>query len=553
MKSLSISLFFLLLSPVFTASFAGPDEFRVVIHQASGEEIVLYENSRALVVGVSDYAKGWSRLPHAVRDGSMVAGSLRRRGFTVKTLFNPDGKELKEALSMIESEIGGSEDRLLFYFAGHGETVTGEDGKEYGYIIPVDAPKLAKNRDEFLEKAVSMQSVAALVENSQVRHALFLFDCCFSGSIISSECVSMELTRESLTFPARQFITAGAKDEEVPDVSIFTYCLLHALDNDGDLNGDGYMTATELSTFLSDNVIMRSHNTLHPQYGRIHNPGKDRGDFVFVLQTFEHEAREKHTSDEGDSLYFNHSESETDRSDPVSMIAGIEFAYIPGGYFTMGSPLSEEGRDNDEDPVREVRVKPFYMQTTEVTQRLWKAVMGYNPSEFRAEDHPVERVSWNEVREFIRRLNELDPGRDYRLPSEAEWEYGCRAGSDSRFPWGDDPNYENLDLFSWTQAGFIGRTYPVGQKLPNCWGLFDMHGNVFEWCDDWYHRSYAGAPDDGSAWLSPVRMHRVFRGGGSVLVTWEYNARRCRPAYRGRGRPSSRYYDLGFRLVKSVR
>jgi len=327
---------------------------------------------------------------------------------------------------------------------------------------------------------------------------------------------------------------------------------LHALDGDADLNGDGYMTASELSIYLRDNVMKRSHGINNPQYGRINNSGNNPGNFVFLLEPLE-------------PVLIKENNNNTKKRRPVKespayrydinynpVLPDFNFTYIPGGSFQMGSPPSEEGRDDDESPQFEVTVKQFNMQTTELTQFQWKQIMGYNPSCFKGDNLPVEQVSWNDIQAFLRRLNRIDPGKHYRLPSEAEWEYACRAGSNTRFPWGDDNEYAALDLFSWTIVGYTGQTYPVGQKLPNAWGLYDMHGNVYEWCEDWYHRSYAGAPVDGSAWLSPVGSQRIYRGGGSVIQEWGYNARRCRSAYRSRGRPTIRYDDLGFRLVREV-
>ncbi len=527
----------------------------MVLRTVTGDEVIRYENSSALVIGVSDYNNGWQRLPHAVREAEAVADALERRGFIVRTSTNPTSVELKEVLANSMNRTGGGEDRLIVYFAGHGETIIEQDGgdrREQGYIVPIDAPKLAGNKERFLEKAVSMESIAVAAANSTVKHALFVFDCCFSGAILSGGWSETETDSQSLVQPARQFITAGGKDEEVPARSIFTYCLLQALDGDADLIGDGFITAMELSVYLRDNVVQRSRNTLHPQYGRILDPENNSGDFVFRLEPLITSIQKQQNDDPKSEHSSINLPVYVVEDDFKSEIPEFEFTYIPSGRFVMGSPHSEAGRDADEGPQRKVYIKAFEMQTCEVTQLHWKQVMGYNPSFYSGDSLPVEQVSWNQVQEFIRRLNAIDPGKDYRLPSEAEWEYACRAGSGTRFPWGDDPKYCALEMFSWTSVGFTGRTHPVGRKRPNSWGLYDMHGNVFEWCRDWYRGNYEDAPADGSALESPVGSHRVYRGGGSVISSWEYNARRCRSAYRNRGRPTSRYFDVGFRLVRGA-
>lgn len=530
-------------------SIRSEDRHEVEIHSLSGKRIVLYESSYAIVIGVSDYKYGWQHLPNALRNAEAVAEALKRRHFNVMTIFNPTGSELKEVIDSLTVRNGSENDRFIFYFAGHGETITEPGQVERGYIVPVDAPNPKKYPDRFLSKAISMRNIADAAKASEVKHALFLFDCCFSGSILSHGWSESGTNHQDFDNPARQFITAGAKNERVPDNSIFTYCLLAALNDNADLNGDGFITASELSIYIRDNTLFRSKSSLHPQYGRIHDPRNNRGDFLFRI-----DLPKTKPIDQIRAEVSIHTENDTTTNDNLSiLLPDFRFTYIPAGRFKMGSPLSEKGRDDDEGPVHQVEIKPFYMQTTEVTQRLWKAVMGYNPSFFMADVLPVEQVSWNEVQLFLQRLNELDPGKDYRLPTEAEWEYACRAETTTRFPWGNDVGYHSLDIFAWITGGADGRTHPIGQKRPNAWGLYDMHGNVFEWCQDWYHDDYYGAPEDGSAWVSPVGEYRAHRGGSSVMTAWEYNARRSRSAFRSRSKPASRHYDLGFRLVKEVK
>ena len=206
---------------------------------------------------------------------------------------------------------------------------------------------------------------------------------------------------------------------------------------------------------------------------------------------------------------------------------GMKFTLIPAGEFEMGSPPDEMDRYSDEGPVHHVTIEnAFYMGRYEVTQKQWREIMGDNPSYFTGENLPVEEVSWDDVQEFIKKLNEKEGTDRYRLPSEAEWEYACRAGTTTRYSFGDSKS--KLDDYAWYRwsKNSGSKTHPVGQKKPNPWGLYDMHGNVWEWVQDSWHRNYNSAPTDGSAWEGDG-ARRVGRGGG-----WCERARSCRSAHR---------------------
>ena len=251
--------------------------------------------------------------------------------------------------------------------------------------------------------------------------------------------------------------------------------------------------------------------------------------------------------------------STQDRLKTYTNSIGMEFVLIPAGEFMMGSPSNEEDRASDEGPVHRVTISnDFYMGKYEVTQKQWREVMGDNHSYFKGDDRPVEFVLWDDVQEFIRKLNEKEGTDKYRLPSEAEWEYACRAGTTTRYSFGDDES--RLGEYAWFGEDLdAGSTHSVGQKNPNPWGLYDMHGNVWEWVQDEWHYDYKGAPSDGSAWEDGSGstwdawgdgsgFSRVFRGGG-----WLYDAMYCRSAYRSCSDPGNRYnYLLGFRLLQET-
>ncbi len=213
---------------------------------------------------------------------------------------------------------------------------------------------------------------------------------------------------------------------------------------------------------------------------------------------------------------------------------GMKFKLLRPGSFIMGSVEGAE----DEMPVHLVTIsRPFYIGVYEVTQKLWKQIMGRNPSEFEDDRRPVENVSWNEVQKFIKKLSEKE-GIQYRLPTEAEWEFACRAGTKTEYSWGDEFNGE----YAWYRENSGGKTQPVGQKKSNAWGLYDMTGNVYEWCVDSY-----GDYSDGQL-VDPENSggtRRIGRGG-----SWNSSAEGCRSSNRGSNHPFRRFNVLGFRLVR---
>jgi formylglycine-generating enzyme required for sulfatase activity len=213
---------------------------------------------------------------------------------------------------------------------------------------------------------------------------------------------------------------------------------------------------------------------------------------------------------------------------------GMSFVQIPAGTFIMGSHSSEA--ESHEQPAHTVTIsQPFSIATTEVTQAQWKAVIGTSPSKFQGDDLPVERVSWNDAQMFIRKLNTMEATAQYRLPTEAEWEYACRAGT----AW--DLRGE-LDSVAWYAANSGGTTHPVAEKQANSWGLHDMLGNVYEWCEDW-----KGAYPDGTVTdpRGPADgFGRVVRGG-----SWLVHANRTKPSFRDFLAPDERRDDVGFRVV----
>jgi formylglycine-generating enzyme required for sulfatase activity len=247
----------------------------------------------------------------------------------------------------------------------------------------------------------------------------------------------------------------------------------------------------------------------------------------------------------------------------------LEMVLIPGGEFQMGAPETELDSQDNERPQHPVTVPTFFMGSTPVTQAQWRQVLRLalqspglisltsDPSAFTGDDRPVENVSWDAAIEFCDWLS-FATGRQYRLPSEAEWEYACRAGTPTPFHFGetigtDIANYQGTDNETMGQSGSYGRgekglyrkeTTPVKAFSANAFGLYDMHGNILEWCQDDYHDNYAKAPSNGTAWIDKKSNSKTLRGGA-----WISLPRYCRSAYRAHYFPSSRDNYIGFRVV----
>ncbi|MEO5354197.1 MAG: formylglycine-generating enzyme family protein [Magnetococcus sp. XQGC-1] len=225
---------------------------------------------------------------------------------------------------------------------------------------------------------------------------------------------------------------------------------------------------------------------------------------------------------------------------------GMEFVLIPAGSFMMGSNVASRAVSNDEIPQHPITIsRPFYLGKYEVTQSQWLAIMEQNPSKFIGGSLPVDNVSWVAVQTFIQRLNAKEGGVAYRLPTEAEWEYAARAGSDTTWYWGNSA--DEAERYAWYNSNANKQTHPVGQLQPNAWGLYDMLGNVWEWVSDRHDSKYYArsprtdptGPDTGSSW--------VYRGG-----SWSQGPRALRSANRIGRAPDFRDADMGVRLARNI-
>lgn len=544
-------VFRLLVCPVFLMILFGTDAIAGY-----------YDRSYALVIGINKYpSPKWDDLDYARGDAEAVASFLDSQGFEVIPLY--DRQATKTAIiSRMQNVLArkvGKDDRVLVFFAGHGHTET-LSGKDWGYIVPYHEGNLSS------ASYISMEELQAQSRKmGNAKHQLFVMNACYGG-LLGTKGSSVDAypgyLKEVTRRVAMQIITAGGKDEGVLDGgpgghSVFVDHFLAGLkDALADTNGDGYITFAELTSYL---VPSASNPYQTPAPGTL--PGHGLGEFVFrsprgTTRITENSrtppsSQKRRSQEPRMTVAMAPRPSSLEKGRSFTNSIGMKFVLISSGTFMMGSsPLNEPERFKDERQHRVTITKPFYMQTTEVTQDQWREVMGSNPSHFKdcGADCPVEGVSWNDAQEFIRKLNQKERADTYRLPTEAEWEYACRANSITRFCFGDSDG--KLGEYAWYSGNSSLKTHSVGQKQPNAWGLYDMHGNVLEWCQDrceWKNGVVTDTYREGI--VDPLcnkGSYRVLRGGG-----WFDNAMYCRSANRDNNSPG--YWDnyLGFRLART--
>ena len=524
----------------------------VQYQDVAGKEVGFYQNSYALVVGASAYGKGWPKLPGVVDDLNQVSKALKIHGFEVTVVRDPDHRQLRNAFNDFINNYGQAIDnRLLFYFAGHGYTKRLTYGAEMGYIVPVDAPNPDLDMSGFLAKALDMQQFEVYARRIESKHALFLFDSCFSGSIFALERAIPGHISYKTARPVRQFITSGSADETVPDTSIFRQQFLAALDGEGDVNQDGYITASELGEFLFEKVVLYSDDAQHPQYGKIRDMYLDKGDFVFLLHPSDDikkkaqkgkyyvNTKPEYTIDQKGSSRFENAkkvapkpsqESNKIKIDFTNRF-GMEFVLIEPGTFIMGN-----NNYKDESPEHKVTIsRPFYMQTTVVTDEQYRKVHNWNwdyswedaQGIKYCKDCPADFYRFDSAQDFIKKLNEKENTDKYRLPTEAEWEYSRRAGTITDYPIGNEKtiNEDIIKEYAWIEDY---PKKPVKGKKPNPWGIYGMNSYVSEWTQDRsadYESDPVRDPTGPGFWgRDSVEDRRMVRGG-RISRSFPYVAR----------------------------
>ena len=571
-----------------------------------GKPTTLYQGSYALIIGVTSYSNGWSQLPGVKEEVADVKTSLVKNGFKVEVVMDPTKAEMDKAFTDFISKNGQVVDnRLLFYFAGHGYTVKTNYGEELGYIVPVDAPNPNYDLAKFQSQSMEMAQIEIYARRLQAKHALFIFDACFSGSLFTSTRAVPAIISYKTTLPVRQFITSGSAEEMVPDKSVFGEQFIRAINGEADVDKDGYVTGSELGDFLQSTVVNYSKNSQHPQYGKIRSPNLDKGDFVFpvaggsqtvastttttrsatppaetssttatgVTSTSQPapepavaattapattKAAKSKKKDRGKEETKENPPpvtmaTETKKSEPVPVSDDlIPMVYVEGGSFNIedklpGPPSPGLPRPGLPRPSpskgKQVTVNGFYIGKYEITQKQWREITGNNPSTTAdCDDCPVENISYEDAETFLQALSSKT-GKKYRLPTEAEWEFAAQGGTQSK-----DYNFsggKDADDVGWYEKNSGRSTHAVGQKQPNELGIYDMSGNVFEWCSDWFSPVYLHS----GATLNPKGPekgdHRVIRGGG-----YKNRQGELKTNFRKGLKPDARYPDVGLRSVR---
>lgn len=558
---------FIILSVVFSGvSFAQPKENRV-----------------ALVIGNSGYKSAPLRNP--TNDARDMAAKLKGMGFTVIERNNLTVKQIGGTLREFRSKLTPGSVALVFY-AGHGVQIKGEN-----YLPAVDAD--ISSEEDVPTQSLAVRQIMDVLGDAKTRLNLVFLDACRNNPYARSfRSASDGLNR--VNAPSGTLISFATRPGSVASDGtgrngLYTGALLEQMNNqsqpieqvlkkvvskvkaasnsqqepwmEGSIEGEfcfgecGKQVAqsgvdNELALWQSvkDSRDVNEVRAYLEQFPRGFFAGVARARVASLEKAGPQVAVGKPPQATAPILNqpaFRAGSVFKDCEDCPEMVV------IPAGTFMMGSkidpfaanpPTAEEHAE--EQPQHAVSITSFALGKFEVTQEQWYTFMGNLPSNFKGRPLPVEQVSWSDAQEFINRIN-TKTGHNYRLPSEAEWEYAARAGSQTEYSFGDDPN--QLSQFSWFVGSSNNKSHPVGEKIPNSFGLHDMHGNVWEWTQDCWNGNYSGAPADGNAWITGDCSQRIVRGG-----SWFSNPNLLRAAFRNRDSPTYRGIVIGFRVARSL-
>ncbi|OIO53761.1 MAG: hypothetical protein AUJ55_13195 [Proteobacteria bacterium CG1_02_64_396] len=500
----------------------------------------------ALVIGNHHY-QTLESLPVAGADAEALARRLEETGFEVLRRNDLDTGAMKKAVRQFKAALSPG-DEAIFAFAGYGVAEEGVD-----YLLPVDI--VGESIDRIRDDALSLQRVLDDLQDKQPRFALAIVDTCRGNPFVGGATgLGHERGMAAISAGNGQMIlfSAGVGQaalertgtDDATAQSLFVRALVEAMGQPG-------VEIRPLVRQVRDRVAALAAQSGGEQFPALYDQAQ--GDFFFYppaagsaagvpqgVGPLEQEFWDAIAQSDDPALYLAYleqypngfyaeqarqkggvqtmpaREQEPQVKGERFTVRGIRFEMveIPGGNFFMGG--DDLWASSEQQPRHEVALAPFQIMQTEVTQALWQAVMGYNEQEYKGDNLPVYQVTWRDAQRFADKLSQMT-GKRFRLPSESQWEYAARGGTTSVWFWGDDES--QMPQYAWIPENSDKQPHPVAQKRPNPWGLYDMTGNAWEWCQDVFHEDYRGGmfnrrPDDGSAWESEgVEDERVIRGG----------------------------------------
>jgi formylglycine-generating enzyme required for sulfatase activity len=491
----------------------------------------------ALVIGNDSYTQV-STLKNAGNDARLMASTLRSAGFEVIDHFNLDRNRLYDVVDGFQKRIHKG-DEVIFYFSGHGVQLDNDP-----MLLPIDVQ--AADEKKLKREALPVLYVQDALKDARV--SLLVIDACRDNPFPKTGTRSLGDTR-GLRPPdvvkGQAIIMSAGRNQKALDTvpgepnqrnGLFTHEFVRVIRTPG-------LDLRSALIKVRDDVEDKAAKINHEQRPSLIDDM--RGSF-YLQASLRPEPLSVTPPPPPAPVQARPIETEPIQSSARQSVKDCdvcpELVLIPAGSFQMGSIEHVASK-----PIRTVNIKSFLLGKTEVTQGQWKALMGSNPSAFKncGDNCPVENVSWDDAKQYIQKLNARSR-KQYRLPSEAEWEYTARAGSGGKWSFGDDES--QLPNHAWFKDNRAGNTQGVGQKQANAFGLFDMHGNVWEWVQDCFHESYTGAPSDGRAWTSSCNGgERVLRGG-----SWSNGAAVLQSADRVRSFPDLRNDYIGFRLARTA-
>ena len=547
--------------------------FLVVFSNASFAQPT--ENRVALVLGNSAYKSAPLRNP--TNDAKDMAAKLKGMGFTVVERNNLTVKQIGSTLREFRSKLTPGSVALVFY-AGHGLQIKGEN-----YFPTVDAE--IAGEEDVPNQSLSMRQIMDVLGDAKTRLNLVFLDACrnnpYARSFRSSSDGLSKVNAPSGTLISFATRPGSVAADGTGRNGLYTGALLESMDSRGEPieqvlkrvvtsvkassknQQEPWMEGSIEGEFCFGNCMTTLAQMVVSDDRALWDSVKDSRD-VKDLQAYVNKFPRGLFAEVAGNRIKSIEQSGAPQAvaaaqlpnRPVLAQPGTTFkdcddcpelVVIPAGTFLMGTkadPFASFKPPLDEQPQHSVSIRSFLMGKFEVTQEQWFAVMGTVPSSVRGRTFPVDRVSWNDAEEFVRKLSQKT-GKQYRLPSEAEWEYAARAGSQTDFSFGDDVS--QLSRHGWFTSNAGNQTRPVGEKLPNRFGLYDTHGNVRELTRDCWNINYSGAPNDGSAWESGDCSLRVARGGSVVL-----GAELLRTAYRTIYNAHLAHPNTGFRIARTL-